>query len=41
MSALHFGAYYNLLLNEPADRALPAVWQPQTNPRRHGHASGP
>jgi len=27
MGALHFGAYYNLLMNEPADRPLPELWQ--------------
>jgi hypothetical protein len=27
MSAVHFGAYYTLLLNEPADRPLPELWQ--------------
>jgi hypothetical protein len=26
MSALHFGAYYKLLLNEPVDRPLPELW---------------
>jgi len=28
MSALHFGAYYTLLLNEPTDRPLPEPWRP-------------
>jgi len=28
MRALHFGAYYTLLLNEPADRPLPEPWRP-------------
>jgi hypothetical protein len=28
MSGLHFGAYYKLLLNEPADKPLPALWRP-------------
>jgi hypothetical protein len=28
MGALHFGAYYNLLMNEPADRPLPKLWHP-------------
>ncbi len=28
MGALHFGAYYKLLLNEPADKPLPALWRP-------------
>ena len=28
MSALHFGAYYSLLLNKPADKPLPALWRP-------------
>jgi hypothetical protein len=27
MSALHFGAYYNLLLNDPLDRPLPELSQ--------------
>ena len=27
MSALHFGAYYKLLLNEPADKPLPELWR--------------
>ena len=26
MAAFHFGAYYNLLLNEPADKPLPLLW---------------
>ncbi len=28
MVALHFGAYYNLLLNEPVHRPLPTPWRP-------------
>jgi hypothetical protein len=28
MSALHFGAYYTLLLNEPADKPLPELLRP-------------
>jgi hypothetical protein len=28
MIALHFGAYYALLLNQPADKPLPEVWRP-------------
>ncbi len=28
MSALHFGAYYALLLNQPADKPLPELWRP-------------
>jgi hypothetical protein len=31
MGALHFGAYYKLLLNEPVDKPLPQQWRP-----RHG-----
>jgi hypothetical protein len=27
MGALHFGAYYNLLMNEPVDKPLPEVWR--------------
>jgi hypothetical protein len=27
MGALHFGAYYKLLLNEPADKPLPQLWR--------------
>jgi hypothetical protein len=26
MAALHFGAYYTLLMNEPVDRPLPELW---------------
>jgi hypothetical protein len=29
MNALHFGAYYALLRNEPADKPLPEPWRPQ------------
>jgi hypothetical protein len=32
MSALHFGAYYKLLLNEPVDKPLPELWH-----QRMGH----
>jgi hypothetical protein len=28
MSALHFGAYYALLLHEPNDKPVPMLWQP-------------
>jgi hypothetical protein len=28
MGALHFGAYYKLLMNEPANKPLPTVWRP-------------
>ena len=28
MGALHFGAYYGLLLNEPTDKPLPQLWRP-------------
>jgi hypothetical protein len=27
MAALHFGAYYKLLMNEPTDKPLPEVWR--------------
>jgi hypothetical protein len=27
MGALHFGAYYKLLMNEPMDKPLPEVWR--------------
>ena len=27
MGALHFGAYYKLLMNEPSDKPLPELWQ--------------
>ena len=27
MGALHFGAYYKLLMNEPVDKPLPEVWR--------------
>jgi len=33
MGALHFGAYYELLMHEPADRPLPRAWRGQ-DPRR-------
>jgi hypothetical protein len=29
MAALHFGVYYRLLLNEPVDKPLPQIWNPQ------------
>ena len=28
MTAVHFAAYYKLLLNEPADQPLPELWRP-------------
>ena len=28
MGALHFGAYYKLLLNEPVDQPVPELWRP-------------
>ena len=28
MGALHFGAYYELLMREPAERPLPRLWRP-------------
>jgi hypothetical protein len=28
MTALHFAAYYKLLLNEPTSQPLPELWQP-------------
>jgi hypothetical protein len=27
MAALHFGAYYKLLMNEPGDKPLPELWR--------------
>lgn len=39
MGALHFGAYYTLLLNEPADKPLPALWRPLGD--RKGAGVGP
>ena len=36
MSALHFAAYYKLLLHEPADEPLPAPWHPRGEPRGTG-----
>ncbi|HSD66611.1 MAG TPA: hypothetical protein VLF95_07910 [Vicinamibacteria bacterium] len=29
MGALHFGAYYKLLLNEPKDQPMPRLWSPE------------
>jgi hypothetical protein len=29
MGALHFGAYYKLLLNEPKDQPMPRLWRPK------------
>jgi len=34
LSALHFGAYYELLLNQPTDKPLPELWRPV--PGRNG-----
>jgi hypothetical protein len=39
MGALHFGAYYKLLLNEPADKPLPELWHPSS--RRGAGLAGP
>jgi len=36
MSALHFGAYYTLLLNEPTDKLLPALWYPLSGRKGSG-----
>jgi hypothetical protein len=36
MGALHFGAYYSLLLNEPADKPLPALWHPPSDRKGAG-----
>jgi hypothetical protein len=36
MDALHFGAYYSLLLNKPADRPLPEIWQPRNDRKGAG-----
>ena len=30
MTAVHFAAYYKLLLNEPADQPLPQLWRPSS-----------
>jgi hypothetical protein len=29
MGVLHFGAYYQLLMNDPIDKPLPWIWEPQ------------
>ncbi len=39
MGALHFGAYYNLLMNEPVDRPLPELWS--RDGRRGAGLGGP
>ena len=39
MGALHFGAYYKLLMNEPADKPLPELWHPDG--RRGAGLAGP
>jgi len=36
MGALHFGAYYTLLLNEPADKPLPELWHPTDRQKGSG-----
>ena len=36
MNALHFGAYYKLLLNEPAEKPLPALWHPPQDQKGAG-----
>jgi hypothetical protein len=36
MAALHFGAYYKLLLNEPADQPLPMLWHPTSGRKGTG-----
>jgi hypothetical protein len=36
MGALHFGAYYKLLLNEPMDKPVPELWQPLSARRGTG-----
>jgi hypothetical protein len=36
MGALHFGAYYKLLLNEPVDKPVPELWQPLSARRGAG-----
>jgi hypothetical protein len=36
MAALHFGAYYALLLNAPADKPLPELWQPRNERKGAG-----
>lgn len=36
LAALHFAAYYKLLLHEPGDGPLPALWHPLGGPRGTG-----
>lgn len=36
MSALHFGAYYTLLLHEPVDKPLPELWSPHSGRKGAG-----
>jgi len=36
MGALHFGAYYTLLLNEPVDKPLPELWRPRRDQKGAG-----
>ncbi len=36
MVALHFGAYYRLLLNEPPDEPLPELWRPRGEEKGSG-----
>jgi hypothetical protein len=36
MGALHFGAYYKLLMNEPRDKPLPEPWRPVSGRRGAG-----
>ncbi|PYQ17495.1 MAG: hypothetical protein DMF80_00445 [Acidobacteria bacterium] len=36
MSALHFGAFYTLLLNEPVDKLLPELWRAPSGRRGAG-----
>jgi hypothetical protein len=36
MTAFHFGAYYELLLNEPTDKPLPTPWYPRNGQKGSG-----
>jgi hypothetical protein len=38
MNALHFGAYYSLLLNAPTDKPLPELWHPLSGRKGSGFA---